>query len=118
MGLSGALSQTVHSELSAVRNGMAAGAPAMPTDGPCGYLASSLALTKVGLLAWPVISRALIRFTAGCRRPSTRTKVAPVSRSARIADCPTCPAGLNQDRTNINATARSAKMKPRISDAR
>ena len=48
-GLSGALSQIVHSELSAVRNGMVDGAPAMPTDGPCGYFASSLALTKVGL---------------------------------------------------------------------
>ncbi len=50
-GLSGALSHTVHSELSAVRSGMAAGALAMPTEGPCGYFASSLALTKVGLFA-------------------------------------------------------------------
>ena len=50
-GLSDALSQTVHSELSAVRIGMLAGAPAMPTDGPWGYFASSLALTKVGLAA-------------------------------------------------------------------
>ena len=50
-GLSAALSHTVHSELSAVRSGMVVGAPAMPTDGPCGYFASSLALTKVGLFA-------------------------------------------------------------------
>jgi hypothetical protein len=69
----GAVSQTVHCEASPVRIGIAAGAPTMPTVGACGYLASSSALTKVGLLACPAMSRALARFSAGCSRPSTST---------------------------------------------
>lgn len=52
---------------------IADGAPTIPTVGPCGYYASSVALTNVGLADCPVISRALVRFNAGCRRPSTST---------------------------------------------
>ena len=38
--------------------------------------------------------------------------MAPVSRLAKIEDWPTCPAGLNHDSTNINATASNVKREP------
>ena len=69
----GAVSHTAHCESRPVWIGICVGAPTMPTMGPCGYLASSAALTNVGFFASPEIRRALVRFSAGCRRPATIT---------------------------------------------
>src|SRR5271163_4525680 len=69
----GAVSHTAQSDCKPVRIGICVGAPTIPTIGPCGYLLSSAALTKVGRESSPAMRRALTRFSAGCSRPSTST---------------------------------------------
>lgn len=53
----------------------------------------SLRRTRTGLSAWPAISRALARFSAGYSVWPTRTYSAPVFWSAMMDACPAEPAG-------------------------
>ena len=90
-------SHTSHDDVAGVVGENSDGAPGMPTSGPCGCSAIWLPRTLCGLSAFPAISRADARFSAGYNLSPTRTYSAPESRSAMIGVSFSAPDGLMKE---------------------
>ena len=111
----GAVSQTDQAETGLLETTRSSGPPGMPIIGAVGYLPISSDFTQAGEPGLPVASRAEVRFSAGCSRPSMRAYSAPVSRLPTISDCPASPAGL---RTLSNAIQPHPRMTKTSDSAR